>query len=58
MSTKYLYPADFTRWSPMTSNQFESVEIWQLKKYPDNVERIEVQATFYDKFAEQQAPSS
>jgi hypothetical protein len=50
-NTKYLYPADFTRWSPMTSNQFETVEIWQLKKYPDGVERLEVQATFYDKFA-------
>ncbi|MCP5144405.1 MAG: hypothetical protein H6978_06245 [Gammaproteobacteria bacterium] len=51
MSTKYLYPADFTRWSPMTSNQFESIEIWQLKKYDDGIERLEVQATFYDRFA-------
>jgi hypothetical protein len=51
VNSKFLYPADFTRWSPMTSNQFESVEIWQLKKHADNVERIEVQATFYDKFA-------
>jgi hypothetical protein len=50
-NTKYLYPADFTRWSPMTSNQFETVEIWELKRYPDGVERIEVQATFYDSFA-------
>jgi hypothetical protein len=46
-----LYPADFTRWAPMTSNQFESVEIWELKHYPDDVERLEVQVTFYDKFA-------
>src|SRR5436190_1449143 len=51
LNTKYLYPADFTRWSPMTSNQFESVEIWQLKKYDGGVERLEVQATFYDKLA-------
>ncbi|HET7132588.1 MAG TPA: hypothetical protein VFJ95_10090 [Gammaproteobacteria bacterium] len=51
LNTKYLYPADFTRWSPMTSNQFESVEIWQLKKYDGGIERLEVQATFYDKFA-------
>jgi hypothetical protein len=51
VNSKFLYPADFTRWSPMTSNQFESVETWQLKKYPGNVERIEVQATFYDRFA-------
>jgi hypothetical protein len=50
-NTKYLYPADFTRWSPMTSNQFETVETWELKKYPGGIERIEVQATFYDKFA-------
>jgi hypothetical protein len=51
LNTKYLYPADFTRWSPMTSNQFETVEIWELKKYPDGIERLEVQATFYDKYA-------
>ena len=50
-STKYLLPADFTRWSPMTSNQFESVETWELKQYPGGIERLEVQATFYDKFA-------
>jgi hypothetical protein len=49
--TKYLLPADFTRWSPMTSNQFESVEKWELKQYPNNIERLEVQVTFYDKHA-------
>jgi hypothetical protein len=49
--TKYLLPADFTRWSPMTSNQFEGVERWELKQYPGGVERLEVQVTFYDKFA-------
>ncbi|HUF73796.1 MAG TPA: hypothetical protein VMR74_12955 [Gammaproteobacteria bacterium] len=46
-----LYPSDFTRWAPMTSNQFESVEIWELKQYPDGVERLEVQVTFYDSYA-------
>ena len=51
MHTKYLLPADFTRWSPMTSNQFESVEVWELKQYPDGIERLEVQATFYDRHA-------
>ena len=50
-NTKYLLPADFTRWSPMTSNQFESVETWELKQYPGGVERLEVQVTFYDKHA-------
>jgi hypothetical protein len=49
--TKYLLPADFTRWSPMTSNQFESVETWELKRYPNDVERLEVQVTFYDRHA-------
>ena len=49
--TKYLLPADFTRWSPMTSNQFEGVERWELKQYPGGVERLEVQVTFYDKHA-------
>jgi hypothetical protein len=48
-NTKYLLPGDFTRWSPMTSNQFESVESWQLKTYPGGIERLEVQVTFYDK---------
>jgi hypothetical protein len=46
-----LLPADFTRWAPMTSNQFESVEVWELKHYPDGVERLEVQVTFYDSHA-------
>jgi hypothetical protein len=49
--TKYLLPADFTRWSPMTSNLFESVEKWELKQYPGGIERLEVQVTFYDKHA-------
>jgi hypothetical protein len=35
----------------MTSNAFETVEIWQLHKYDGGVERLEVQATFYDKYA-------
>jgi hypothetical protein len=50
-STKYLLPGDFTRWSPMTSNQFESVETWELRSYPGGVERLEVQVTFYDRHA-------
>ncbi len=46
-----LLPVDFTRWAPMTSNQFESVEVWELKQYPDDIERLEVQVTFYDSYA-------
>lgn len=51
MHTKYLLPADFTRWSPMTSNLFEAVESWQLKHYGDGIDRLEVQVTFYDPHA-------
>jgi hypothetical protein len=51
MHTKYLLPADFTRWSPMTSNQFETVETWQLKHYGNEIDRLEVQVTFYDRYA-------
>jgi len=50
MHTKYLRPADFTRWSPMTSNQFETVETWELQEYPD-AKRLEVQVSMYDKHA-------
>jgi hypothetical protein len=27
------------------------VEIWELKRYPNDVERLEVQVTFYDRHA-------
>ena len=50
-NTVDLLPADFTRWAPMTSNQFESVEVWELKQYPGGIERLEVQVTFYDSYA-------
>lgn len=49
--TKYLLPADFTRWSPMTSNQFEAVETWELKQYEGGIARLEVQVSFYDPHA-------
>lgn len=48
--TKYLIPADFTRWSPMTSNQLETVETWELKDYGDQ-QRLEVQVSLYDRHA-------
>jgi len=48
--TKYLMPADFTRWSPMTSNQFELVETWELKEYGE-LKRLEVQVSMYDSHA-------
>jgi hypothetical protein len=49
-NTKYLMPADFTRWSPMTSNQLELVETWELKEF-DDFPRLVVQVTMYDKHA-------
>jgi hypothetical protein len=51
MHTKYLRPADFTRWSPMTSNQFETVETWEMKNYDGGVRRLEVQVSMYDSHA-------
>lgn len=48
--TKYLMPADFTRWSPMTSNALELVESWELKTYGE-AKRLEVQVSMYDKHA-------
>ncbi len=50
-NTVDLLPAGYTRNQPLTSNQFESVEIWELKNNPDGTLRLEVQATFYDSFA-------
>jgi len=50
-NTVDILPADFTRWAPMTSNQFESVEVWEYHEYPDGTARLEVQVTFYDSFA-------
>ena len=41
-------PVDYFRNYPITSNQFEGVEIWELKTYEDGMQRLEVQATFYD----------
>ena len=49
-NTKYLRPADFTRWSPMTSNQLETVETWELKQFGEET-RLVVQVTMYDKHA-------
>ncbi|MDG1851502.1 MAG: hypothetical protein P8J44_05225, partial [Gammaproteobacteria bacterium] len=48
--TKFLRPADFTRWSPMTSNQLELVETWEFKEF-DDFPRLVVQVTMYDEHA-------
>ena len=44
-------PADYFRNNPLTSNQFEGVEIWEMKTLPDGSPRIEVQTTFYDSYS-------
>ncbi|MGD8324660.1 MAG: hypothetical protein PVF50_09855 [Gammaproteobacteria bacterium] len=41
-------PVDYFRSEPLTSNQFESVEVWEMKTLDDGTQRLEVQATFYD----------
>jgi hypothetical protein len=46
-----LLPVDYFRGEPLTSNQFESVEIWEMKTLDDGTQRLEVQATFYDAYA-------
>lgn len=43
-----LLPVDYFRGEPLTSNQFESVEVWEMKTLDDGSQRLEVQATFYD----------
>lgn len=49
-NTKYIRPADFTRWSPMTSNQLELVETWEFIEF-DDFPRLVVQVTMYDRHA-------
>jgi len=47
-----LYPADYFRGTPPTSNQFETVEIWYEYDDPDEHERrIATNVTFYDELS-------
>jgi hypothetical protein len=46
-----VWPNDFFRGSPPTSNQFESVEIFWEGTLPNGDKRIFVNATFYDELA-------
>lgn len=43
-----VWPNDYFRGYPPTSNMFEAVEIWQEHVLPNGTRRIEVQVTFYD----------
>jgi hypothetical protein len=46
-----IYPNDYFRGQPPTSNQFESVEVWRMVKLANGEPRINVNVTFYDKLS-------
>ncbi len=46
-----LLPTDYFRSQPLTSNQFESVEVWEMKTLENGEMRLEVQVTFYDELS-------
>jgi hypothetical protein len=46
--TKWVNPADYVRGMPLTSNQFEMVETWQLVEHDDFPDQLVTQVTFYD----------
>jgi hypothetical protein len=43
-----IYPNDYFRGQPPTSNQFESVEIWRMVTLASGEPRLNVNVTFYD----------
>lgn len=47
-NTVDILPVDYFRGLPLTSSQFESVEMWEMKILGDGSQRLEVQVTFYD----------
>jgi hypothetical protein len=49
--TIHIYPGDYFRGQPPTSNQFESVEVWRMAKLANGEPRINVNVTFYDKIS-------
>jgi len=55
--TKWINPADYIRGMPLTSNQFEVVETWQLRTNEAGDRQLVTQATFYDPLS-LQAPQS
>ncbi len=46
-----IYPNDWFRGLPPTSNQFESVEVWRLESFPNGNQRLVVNVTFYDELS-------
>jgi hypothetical protein len=49
--TIQVYPGDYFRGQPPTSNQFESVEVWRMIPLANGERRISVNVTFYDKLS-------
>jgi hypothetical protein len=49
--TKWVYPADYVRGMPLTSNQFEMVETWSQNTTEDGSRQLVTQVTFYDPLA-------
>jgi hypothetical protein len=49
--TIHIYPGDYFRGQPPTSNQFESVEVWRMIPLANGERRISVNVTFYDKIS-------
>src|SRR5688572_24098200 len=43
-----IYPNDYFRGQPPTSNQFESVEVWRMLTMANGEPRLTVNVTFYD----------
>ena len=46
--TIHIYPNDYFRGQPPTSNKFESVEVWRLIPLANGERRLSVNVTFYD----------
>jgi hypothetical protein len=46
--TIHIYPNDYFRNQPPTSNQFESVEVWRMISMANGEPRLSVNVTFYD----------
>jgi hypothetical protein len=53
-----VYPNDYFRGTPPTSNQFESVEIWRMTTLPNGDVRLINNVTFYDSLALQRPLSA
>jgi hypothetical protein len=46
-----IYPNDYFRGQPPTSNQFESVEVWRMIELANGEPRLSVNVTFYDELS-------